>query len=206
MRLRRQDKTSRGGTRWRKCALLLAPAMLLGLTMSAMTATGSLAASFAVSSDHFKISADRLEGEGFAQFGSVVVDGDGTARPVAPAGIAEAKLYNLCQSAVFDTAFGEFTLRITAGDDEDAPVEATNLVVYTDDLSGDAVFTDIEIGRDASTLDQVPGHADGPGAFGQQADQVVIENMRQQNLAVTAGTFTFTDLELDIVSGVDECY
>lgn len=206
MRPRHTSKPVAGRTRWGKFALLMVPAMLLGVGMAVATATGSMAASFAVSATSFKISADRLEGEGFAQFGSFVVDGEDGEHAVAPAGIAEAKLYNLCQSAVYDTPMGEFTIRISAGTDPDNPVEATNLVVDTFDLSGDATFTNIEIGRDASTLDQVPGHVDEVGAFGQQADTIVVDGLRQENWAVSAGTFTFKDLHMSISPGVDECY
>ena len=195
-----------GRTRWRRFALLAVPALLVGAGMLVMTANGSMAASFAVSATSFKITADRMEGEGFAQFGSVVVDGEDGEHPVAPAGIEVAKIYNLCQSAVYETAMGTFTIRISAGTDPDHPVEAENLILDTDDLSGDAVFENIEIGRDASTLDQVTEHQGDSGAFGQQSDTITIDNVKGQNWAVNAGTFKLHDLKLSIESGKDECY
>ncbi|MGH8880649.1 MAG: DUF6230 family protein [Stackebrandtia sp.] len=197
-------QTRNGGTQWRRFALLLVPSLLLGGGMLVLTANGSMAASFAVSATSFKITADKLEGEGFAQYGSVVVDGEDGEHPVAPAGIEVAKIYNLCQSAVYETDVGTFTIRISAGTDE--PVEANNLVLDSDDLSGDAVFENIEIGRDASTMDQVSDHQGPEGAFGQQSDTITITNVKGQNWAVNAGTFKLNDLELTVRSGKDECY
>lgn len=197
-------RSAKGGTRWRKFALLLVPSLLLGMGMLVMTASGSMAASFAVSATSFKITADKLEGEGFAQFGSIAVDGEDGEHPVAPAGIQVAKIYNLCQSAVYETPAGTFTIRISAGTEE--PVEAENLVLDTDDLTGDAVFENIEIGRDASTLDQVSGHQGESGAFGQQADTITITNVKGRNWAVNAGTFKLHNLDLSIKAGKDECF
>lgn len=198
------DKSNPGGTHWRRFALLLVPSLILAAGMLFTTANGSMAASFAVSATSFKITADKMVGEGFAQYGSVVVDGEDGEHPVAPAGIQVAKIYNLCQSAVYETAVGTFTIRISAGTDE--PVEATNLVLDTDDLTGDAVFENIEIGRDASTLDQVDGHQGAPGAFGQQSDTISITNVKGRNWAVNAGTFKLHNLDLSISPGKDECF
>lgn len=194
----------KGGTRWRKFAILLVPSLLLGIGMLVMTANGSMAASFAVSATSFKITADKMEGEGFAQYGSIALDGKDGEHPVAPAGIEVAKIYNLCQSAVYETPLGTYTIRISAGTDE--PVEANNLILDTDDLTGDAVFENIEIGRDASTLDQVTGHQGEKGAFGQQSDTISITNVKGRNWAVNAGTFKLHNLDLSIKAGKDECY
>ncbi|MGH8882084.1 MAG: DUF6230 family protein [Stackebrandtia sp.] len=193
-----------GHTRWRVFGLLAIPSLLLSGGMLLATANGAMATSFAVSATSFKITADHLEGEGFSQYGSVDLDADDQIHPVAPVGIASAKIYNLCQSAVFDAGFGEMTIRISAGTDE--PVEATNLVLDTDALSGDAEFSDIEIGRDASSMDTVPGHQGQAGMFGQQADTIVIDDVRQNNWATSAGTFTLNDLDMSVKAGRDECY
>lgn len=204
MRTLAADMSATGGTHWRRFALLLVPSLVLGIGMLVMTANGSMAASFAVSATSFKITADKMEGEGFAQYGSIVVDGADGEHPVAPAGIQVAKIYNLCQSAVYETAVGTFTIRISAGTDE--PVEATNLILDTDDLTGDAVFENIEIGRDASTMDQVEGHQGEEGAFGQQSDTISITNVKGRNWAVNAGTFKLHNLDLSIEPGKDECF
>jgi Family of unknown function (DUF6230) len=68
--------------------------------------------------------------------------------------------------------------------------------VDADELSGDARFTHIVIGQDASTLDRVPGVRGPAGGFGQQAATVTITGLRQHAYATTAGTFTLPDFRL----------
>jgi len=76
------------------------------------------------------------------------------------------------------------------------PVSADNLVVDADQLSGNATFTNIAIGQDAGTLTEVPGTAGTSGGFGEQADTIVIANLRQHTWLTTAGTFTLPGLSL----------
>ena len=65
-----------------------------------------------------------------------------------------------------------------------------NLIVpYADSLSGDATFGNIVIGQDAGTLNEVPGVAGPSGGFGQQADTVTIDNLRQNTWLTTAVGF-----------------
>ena len=74
-------------------------------------------------------------------------------------------------------------LKLTAGGGG-TPAHADNLLIAMTQLSGDATFTNINIGQDASTLStkaQV-------GGFGQGADKVVIKNLSQTAWATTAGT------------------
>ena len=200
------EKTS-GSTSWGKFALLAVPAIFIGSAMAGLTATGAMASSFAVSGDSFKVQADRLEGDGFAQYGDVVFDIEDEDHGVAPAGIQEARLFNMCQSAVYDTPIGEFTVRVTAGTEEDNPVTATNLIVDTNDIQGDASFSNIEIGRDASTLDQVSDHQGAAGSFGQQSDTIAIDGLRQETWGITAGRFNFENLHVSVTRGTEEeCY
>jgi hypothetical protein len=193
-----------GRTRWRRFAALMAPATLAAGALIAFTAEGVLAASFAVSGQNFKVSAETLEADGFAQFGAVDAGVDGEHHPVAPAGIRSATLTKLCQSVLVPTPLGDMTLRITAGSSK--PVTATNLVLDADQLGGDATFTDIELGRDASTLDQVPGHTGPRGRFGQQAAKVSLTNLEVRAWKTTAGTFNLTGMKMVAKFGRDECF
>jgi hypothetical protein len=193
-----------GRTRWRRFAALIVPATLAAGALVAFTAEGVLAASFAVSGQNFKVSAESLEAEGFAQFGSVDTGADGEHHAVAPAGIRSATLSNLCQSVLVPTPFGDMTLRLTAGGAK--PVTATNLVLDADQLGGDATFTDIELGRDASTLDQVPGHTGPRGRYGHQAAKVSMTNVEVRAWKTTAGTFTMTGMRMVAKFGRDECF
>ena len=59
------------------------------------------------------------------------------------------------------------------------PATASNLLIDMDSLEGNATFDNIQIGRDASTLDAGPDGAIGAaGSFGQQADKVTILNLQ----------------------------
>jgi hypothetical protein len=78
---------------------------------------------------------------------------------------------------------------ITAGDGS-SPATGSELQVDADRLSGNAGFTHINIGQDASTLTEVPGVAGAAGSFAMQADTVSIDNLREHAYATTAGTFT----------------
>jgi hypothetical protein len=82
--------------------------------------------------------------------GSISTQANGTQHPVAVSVIRNATLQSLCQSV----AVGPFTLVLRAGAGS-TPVSAENLVVDADQLSGNATFTNIAIGQDAGTLNQL---------------------------------------------------
>jgi hypothetical protein len=192
-----QGDPAYGRTNWRRFAVAVAvPTAAAGALVFGM-ANGAFAASFAVSGQSFKISADKLDGTGFSQYGDSVEKKSGDKIPVAMSGIASAKLYNLCQSV--RTPGSPISLTIRAGRDAEHPAQATNLLIGMNELSGDAVFTDINIGQDASTLGLGGPEAKGAvGAFGQEAKHVTINGLRQTAISTTAGTFTLTGLSLKI--------
>jgi hypothetical protein len=196
-----------GRTSWRRFAVLAVPAAVIVAGMIAMMGEGALAASFTISGQKAKISADSLDGTGFAQYGWIDQTARGEAIPVAVAGIKHAELKNLCQSVVFTLPIiGDLTLKINAGGGKD-PVIAENLFIDMDQLQGDATFTNIEIGRDASTLNKGPAGAQGfQDMFAQQADKVHIDGVRQTAYATSAGTFKLTGLTLALKTGKDECF
>ena len=192
-----------GRTRWRRFAAMFVASGVLAGAMVALTANGVLAAQFAISGMPFVVTADRLDGTGFEQYAELDQmvpnspnEGDtGGQVVVIVSAINQAKLTKLCQSI----NLGGMFLKITAGD-AGKPVEAKTLVVDSDLISGNAEFGNINIGQDASTLDKVPGKTGSPGVFGQQADTVVINNLRQNNYATTAATFTLPNLHLGFTS------
>ena len=207
-----QGDPAYGRTNWRRFALAVSvPTVAAGALVFGL-ASGAFAASFAISGQPFKISADKLDGTGFSQYGGkqeTAKKGDQDV-PVAMSGIASAKLYNLCQSV--RAPGSPISLTIRAGRDANAPAKATNLLIGMSELSGDATFSDINIGQDASTLGQGGPKASGPlGSFGQEASRVVITDLKQTAVSTTAGTFTLTGLNLKInVPGKDgnppECF
>ncbi|WP_372495030.1 DUF6230 family protein [Micromonospora phytophila] len=181
-------------------ASAVAGAIVLGM------ANGAIAASFAVSGQTFKVSASELQGEGFVQYGGIAQEVDGTQHPVAVTGIRSAKLFDLCQSVKTPGAPVVLTIRAGGGG---RPATASDLLIDVESLEGDATFTNINIGQDASTLEGGPDNARGErGAFGQQADRVNIRNLRQVARSTQAGTFTLTGLKLkvNVGSAAKECF
>ncbi|WP_017614094.1 DUF6230 family protein [Nocardiopsis salina] len=198
-------------TSWKRLALFAAPAgVAVGAILLGM-ANGALAASFSISSQQFKISADEMSGEGFAQFGWIDATVRDEAVPVAVAGIREAEIHSLCQS-VLTTEFpavGNVSLMLTAGD-AGSPVEASDLVIDMEQMDGNAEFESMEIGRDASTLDKGPdGFGSGQGhtdLFGMQSDTIHVEDLEQTAWGATAGMFRLNNLSLGVGLGDDECF
>jgi hypothetical protein len=196
-----------GRTRWRRCAVALGLGLAVAAGVVALQAKAVLAASFAVSGQQFKVSADRLDGTGFVNYGWVDQQADGKPVPVVVAGIKHATLRNMCQSVLTSLPIiGDVTLRITAGDGQ-TPVTAEDLFIDMSQLQGEADFRSIEIGRDASTLDKGPAGAQGlQGLFGQQSTEVHITNLRQTAWASQAGTFRLAGLKLALQPGKHECF
>ncbi|MEV4970364.1 DUF6230 family protein [Streptomyces scopuliridis] len=193
----------RGRVRFRRAALMGVPAVAAAATLVILTAQGAIAAQFAISGMPFTVTADRLEGEGFEQFGGMDNMAEGSPNAgdtggqvlVVVSAIKKAKLTRLCQSV----EIGGTYLRITAGD-KGIPVSATDLTTDSTVLSGDqADFDNIEIGGDASTFTKAG--VKGPlGVFGQQADTVTIAKLRQTNWATTAARFRLPNLHLGFSS------
>ncbi|WP_380283251.1 DUF6230 family protein [Kitasatospora purpeofusca] len=188
----------KGRVRLKRTALMAVPAVAAGAVLMTLTAQGVLAAQFSISGMPFTVTADSLDGVGFEQFGSLdhMIDDSPNAGDtggqvlVAVSAIKEASLTKLCQSV----ELGGINLLIKAGD-AGTPVTATNLTTDSDVLTGDAEFTNIEIGGDASTYTKA-GVKGLPGVFGQQADTVTIRNLRQHNYASTAAAFKLPNLHL----------
>jgi uncharacterized protein DUF6230 len=187
----------RGRVNWRRFALVMLPSLLAVAALVTLTAQSVLAVSFSISGTPFTVTAKQLKGQGFEQFGildhSVLKNLPGHTDQIVLTANAmrSATLSDMCQTV----SLGAFTIKITAGTGS-KPVSATNLVVDADQLSGDASFTNITIGQDASTLTKVPGVTGPPGDFAQQADSVTINNLRQHAYATTAGTFTLPNFSL----------
>lgn len=198
----------KGGTRWKRFATVVVPATFIAGAIVFGQATGAIAASFSVSGSQFKVSADKLEGTGFVQYGGLATEkGGNPANPadpknhfVAVSGIKEAKLYNLCQSVKVPGL--PVSMVIHAGQAAGAPAEATDLLIDLTSLKGDATFQNIQIGIDASDLSKGGANAKGlQGSFAQQADSVVINNLKQVAWSTTAGTFKLTGLDLSLSTG-----
>lgn len=196
---------SSGGTNWRRFAVAVAAPIVAVAFIGVGVAQGAVPAQFTVSGNTFKIKAKKLEGTGFVQYGRTVKNAAGT-QTVATAGIASATLTDLCQSVRVPGADVSLVIRAGRGDD---PAVAQNLLIDMTELSGNATFSDITIGQDASTLNLAGDAARGAeGGFGQQAEKVVIDDLRQIAWSTSAGSFKLTGLSLGLKFGdnPEECF
>jgi Family of unknown function (DUF6230) len=178
--------SARGKVNWRRFAIVAIPAVAVAGALVGLTAEGALASSISVSGQQFTITANQLVGTGFAQFGGALPNSGGGQTPVIVSSMKNATMTKLCQSV---KVLG-MTVHLSAGGNG-TPVSASNLVVDANDqTASSAVFTNISIGQDAGTLG-------GPaGTFGEEADQVTINDLVQHTWYTTAGTFTLPNLSL----------
>ena len=205
----------RGGTRWKRFAVVMVPSVAATAAIGVALAQGALAASFSVSGQQFKVTADQLEGDGFSQYGALdqgyTLDGKKTLHPVAVSAFKSASIKGLCQSVVTPDVpiLGSVSLILKAGGG-DKPVEADNLYIDLDDLSADATFTNIDIGVAAKDANKGPGIHSGdsanPYGFAQQAEHASLTGVKQTAWATTAGTFKLSGLKMSVKAGTHECY
>ncbi|ARH93258.1 MULTISPECIES: DUF6230 family protein [Streptomyces] len=204
------ESLARGGTRWKRFAVVMVPSVAATAAIGVALSQGALAASFSVSGQQFKVSTDRLDGTGFVQYGAIDAQKGGKQVPVAVSGFSNAKIKNLCQSVVVPVpVFGDVSMKLSAGGG-DTPVEAKNLYIDLDQLSADATFNNIDIGVAAGSTTKGPGMHKGdkadPGSFAQQADSATLTHVRQTAWATTAGTFKLSGLKMSVAKGKSECY
>jgi len=208
----------RGGTRWKRFAVVMVPSVLATAAVGVGLAQGALAASFSVSGQQFKVTADYLKGEGFAQYGGIdtvykSADGEGGKKPV-PVAISSfdtAEITKMCQSVATKVPLIGKTvyLRLDAG--KEKPVTAKNLYIDVAQLDADARFEDIDIGVAVQNKSRGPAVKEGEnvmkGGFAQQAREAHLYGVEQTAWATTAGTFTLNGLSMRL--GMDpkmECY
>jgi len=193
----------------------MVPSVAATAAIGVALAQGALAASFSVSGQSFKVTADQLDGTGFSQYGAIdsgyTLDGQKTAHPVAVSGFKSATIQNMCQSVVTPDIplIGSVSLMLKAGG-SGTPVEADNLYIDVADLNADATFRNIDIGVAAKDASKGPGMVKGeqanPYGFAQQADSATLKNVKQTAWATTAGTFKLSGLKMSLSTGVKECY
>lgn len=204
------ESLARGGTRWKRFAVVMVPSVAATAAIGVALSQGALAASFSVSGQQFKVTADRLDGNGFTNYGAVDTTQAGK-KAVGVNAFNSAKIRNLCQSVVVPVpAFGNMTMKLGAGAEGSPAVEAKKLYIDADDINADATFRNIDIGVDVDKGSKGPGPAKGDhyqgGSFGQQADSATFKHIKQRAWATTAGTFKLSGLKMNIKKGTHECY
>jgi hypothetical protein len=196
-----------GRTRWRRFAAVVVPATIAVSALMGGVAAGAIPIAMHVSGHTAMLTADKLDATGFSQWGGVVVTEDGVAIPVAISQIKSAEITDLCQSVKVPNT--PIVLTIRAGREDGKPVVAKELLIGMDYLSGDATFSNINIGTDASALTKggtPPNKADLKGGFGQEADRAVIENLNQRFYVTMAGQFQLTGMTLNLKTDGVECF
>lgn len=142
----------RGGTRWKRFAVVMVPSVAATAAIGVGLAQGALAASFSISGQEFKVRADSLVGKDFVQYGNVVsgkdLEGKPFAQPVGVSGFSEAWITNMCQSVVTPNVpfLGNVSLELRAGTDSKNPVYAKDIYLDVSSLDADAEFGNIDIG------------------------------------------------------------
>jgi hypothetical protein len=194
-----------GRVRWKRFGLILVPVAAMTSLLIGATAHGVIAATFVISGNGFKLFAGELRGQGFSLATDVDRTRKGRLVPVIVAGVRRAAVTELCSSALVKTPVGTVTLRLTGGQGGNE-VNIDNLVIDVTAGQNAASIRDLELGRDAGTLDEVPAGRGPAGTFGGQARVVTLHNVRLDARAVTAATFSLPDLGLRLSRGVYECY
>ncbi|MFI9582339.1 DUF6230 family protein [Streptomyces sp. NPDC052236] len=215
------ESVARGGTRWKRFALVMVPSVAATAAIGIGMSQGALAASFSISGQEFKVTAKELEGYDFVQYGSIAsgksLKGEALNEPVAVSGFSKAYITNMCQSVVTTLPFGlgDVTLRLEAGTEgstrqPEKRVYAKDLYLDVSQLDADATFEDIDIGVAAGSLKNPgiqPGTQANPFGFSQRSRTATLTNVKQKAWATTAGTFKLPDLKLRLHSGTSkECF
>ena len=210
----------RGGTRWKRFAVVMVPSVAATACIGVALAQGALAASFSVSGQSFKVKASQLEGTGFSQYGAIdsgyTLSGEKTIHPVAVSAFNSAEITNMCQSVVTPNIpiLGSVTLRLEAGGGG-TPVKAENLFIDVEDLEANATFRGIDIGVAAGSFtkgpkvkaDEINQKQANPYGFGQQAESATLTDVKQTAWATTAGTLKLSGLSMKLSKGTDaECF
>ncbi|NGO69951.1 DUF6230 family protein [Streptomyces boncukensis] len=204
------ESLARGGTRWKRFAVVMVPSVAATAAIGIALSQGALAASFSVSGQQFKVTADQLDGQGFVQYGAVDSNKSGK-KPVAVVGLNSAKIRNLCQSVVVPVPlFGDLSMKLTAGGGGGPRVEAKKLYIDADVMRTNATFNNIDIGVSVDKTTKGPGPHGGDNyrkdSFAQQADSVKFTDVKQRAWATTAGTFKLSGLHMAVAKGKKECY
>ena len=99
-----------GRVKWRRFAMVAVPAAIVAGALIGLTAQGAIASSISVSGEEYLITASKLTGTGFEQYGGQLSGAAGN-QPVIISAIHSATLANLCQAVTI----GPITLHLTAG-------------------------------------------------------------------------------------------
>lgn len=200
------ENVAGGRTRWKRFAAVMVLGGLGAGVLSLGLAQGALAASFTVSGVSYKAKIDELRAQGVVQYGDVDRSAK-SAHPVLVNGFKKAQADNFCQSFIVPglPGVGDITVKLSAPGK--SSFLADNLVLGISDVTTDLELDNVEIGRDAGTLDKGPAGAVGrSGTFGIQADAAKLDNVHQTAWSTTASTLRLKSVGISVTAGHDECF
>ena len=166
------QKKDRGKTRWRRCFILLLPALLGVGILTIMTIQGVMPLRLAVNGQDFKLSSNggpAIAQSGLTAYPSTIEMKDGSIKPVLVAGLPEATLKDgMCLSLVLTfPVIGTNTLQIhTSGETVVEDMKASAAEMFIKNVSLKSHTTD---GKDA---DATGSNVDSPGAINIDASEV----------------------------------
>lgn len=209
------QETTLGRTRWGRFTAVTGVAGVAMATLGIALAQGLLAASFNVNGKPFQIESAALAGDGFGAIMDNVTkdnaDGTTSGQAVARAGFQTANLNGLC-AAVHQSVLGlPFTLKIAAGNPNDAvnDIAAQDLVLDGESVNANATMNGLALGKSADDVKMgtSTGSLGGtPGNFGLQSNTANLNGLHAEAYAATiAGTINLTGLSLAIESGSTNC-
>jgi Family of unknown function (DUF6230) len=194
-----------GRTSLKRLGIVMVPTVVAAGALTVLMANGAIAVSFAISGQTAQLKVGQLQGNGFAQYGGIDKEANGTEVPVAVSAFKTATITNgLCQSVATDLGpLGTYTLTLSA-----SGATASDLVIDMQSLNADtADFNNINIGQDASTIDNSAQGAVGQaGAFAQTADSATLTNVEQVANATSAGSFDLQNMGLSISKSSTGCF
>jgi Family of unknown function (DUF6230) len=199
---------TRSGIRWPLFAIVLTLSLAVSAALFVAVAQGVLAASFLISNQEFKETAERVESFGVIQYGAVDTRYDGTNVPVSVTGTRLSRVTGVCQSVVArDVPFvGTFTVklnaeRVTARDSYRDVVQSIDGTVTAENPNN---------GIAAGASRKGPGIKEGdkadPGSSAQEADSIVVTDSKQILVAVSARITQISGSSLRFYKGVNECF
>ncbi|MFC4588702.1 DUF6230 family protein [Sphaerisporangium corydalis] len=194
-----------GRVRWKRFALIFLPATAVAtLLLCCATVWGAVNASFVIAGQDLKVTASVIRAWNVTEFGDPVETTNGTV-PAYVTTARRAEIFDLCQSYLVNTPVGVATIKLTGGDLGE-PVRAQNQVVFAKMITGYTMYTNFQVGRDASTLPTLSGVHGTPGAAGQYAAVVVVKDVRQIQLANSAESLIVPNSLARVLPGVHECF
>ena len=105
-----------GRTSLKRLGIVMVPTVIAAGALTVLMANGAIAVSFAISGQTAQMTVGELQGKGFAQYGGIDKEANGTEVQVAVSAFKSATISNgLCQSVATDLGpLGTYTLTLTA--------------------------------------------------------------------------------------------